>query len=358
MEIKLLCACGTKFKFDVEPVHGRMPAPVFCPVCGADDTALANDILREHSGQRAPIRVAAPIAVTAAPAPAAAPTTSGGLRIHRAHASPESGESPPPPLPPPPARARIAYAESESKGKNQWATVLVTVLVIGGVVAGGWKMAVKWYRGMKAVADIATAIGDASSGTSTAYQSNFDYIDGVALFIKHTNHVEVGEACKGLWKEKFKKDLTISQEGEMAQVGTYQLIPAHNGYVRIFGTLEWPPAQYEEVSQHLSQKFNTLVFEVCDNDADGYFHFGVYEQGTRKFHANTEAKRVGRHLEESVKAEGKDWAKAHGYKPDPEIGFNDFYLDDADKITQQMGMKFWDEPEALEIKGLLMRETQ
>jgi len=25
MEIKIECGCGTRFKFDVEPVNGRMP---------------------------------------------------------------------------------------------------------------------------------------------------------------------------------------------------------------------------------------------------------------------------------------------------------------------------------------------
>src|SRR6266436_860260 len=53
MEIKIICNCGTKYKFDVEPVEGRMPWPVRCPGCGVDGTAQANEIIQ--SGQPAPV---------------------------------------------------------------------------------------------------------------------------------------------------------------------------------------------------------------------------------------------------------------------------------------------------------------
>src|SRR5437660_1091208 len=38
MRIKLECECGQRFAFEVEPVNSRMPAPVECPACGADNT--------------------------------------------------------------------------------------------------------------------------------------------------------------------------------------------------------------------------------------------------------------------------------------------------------------------------------
>ncbi len=73
MEIKIKCGCGTKYSFDVEPVHNRMPVPVQCPNCGANGTTDANQIL----AQKIPYSPApAPRAV--APAVAAAPV---GLRI-------------------------------------------------------------------------------------------------------------------------------------------------------------------------------------------------------------------------------------------------------------------------------------
>lgn len=50
--IKIICACGQKYAFDVSPVNGRMPAPVQCPVCGADGTAVANEIIALALGVR------------------------------------------------------------------------------------------------------------------------------------------------------------------------------------------------------------------------------------------------------------------------------------------------------------------
>ena len=55
--------------------------------------------------------------------------------------------------------------------------------------------------------------------------------------------------------------------------------------------------------------------------------------------------------------EGNDWAIANGYKPGSD-GFQSFDLSDADKITQRLGLKLWDEKEDVaEAKGLLMKES-
>ena len=45
MELKVVCDCGQKYKFDVEPAGGQMPVKVNCPACGVDGTAAANSIL-------------------------------------------------------------------------------------------------------------------------------------------------------------------------------------------------------------------------------------------------------------------------------------------------------------------------
>ena len=50
--IKIICRCGQKYAFDVSPVNGRMPAPVQCPRCGADGTAVANAIISLAVGAR------------------------------------------------------------------------------------------------------------------------------------------------------------------------------------------------------------------------------------------------------------------------------------------------------------------
>ena len=76
MELKIRCDCGQKYKFDVEPVNGRMPFTVACPICGADGTEKANAILRETI-------------------------------VHQIPAPPASLPQTPPPLAPEPARLRI-----------------------------------------------------------------------------------------------------------------------------------------------------------------------------------------------------------------------------------------------------------
>ena len=45
--IKIECECGQRYAFDVEPINGQLPAPVACPVCGADGTAAANKIVSQ-----------------------------------------------------------------------------------------------------------------------------------------------------------------------------------------------------------------------------------------------------------------------------------------------------------------------
>lgn len=47
VEIKIHCDCGTKYKFEVEPLKGRMPQRVFCPGCSFEGTGEANQQLHE-----------------------------------------------------------------------------------------------------------------------------------------------------------------------------------------------------------------------------------------------------------------------------------------------------------------------
>ncbi len=68
--IKLTCACGQRYAFDIEPVEGRMPHSVACPVCQADGTPAANGIIAQTLARSAP----------------AVREASGGLRLHGAAA--------------------------------------------------------------------------------------------------------------------------------------------------------------------------------------------------------------------------------------------------------------------------------
>ncbi len=84
MELKVVCGCGQKYKFDVEPVGGRMPFAVNCPICGVDGTQSANDMLAQNSSGQSP-QVAAAIA-----------TPVGGLRVNRPAPAPSAADLPSP----------------------------------------------------------------------------------------------------------------------------------------------------------------------------------------------------------------------------------------------------------------------
>jgi hypothetical protein len=206
------------------------------------------------------------------------------------------------------------------------------------------------------VAEIASVLRKTGATSQASEPKNLVYDDSVVLFIKHTNHLEVAQVCKDYWKDKLGKNLTITESAAPSRfVGEYELIPPHNGFVRLIGTVEWPAPQFEGLSQHLSQSLNTMVFETQDVDFSGGYHFGVYDQGVRKFHAQMDVKVTGDNENEVVTTEGNDWAIANGYKPGPE-GFKKFDLSEADKMTQRLGMKFWDEEEGKDLKGLVLKE--
>jgi hypothetical protein len=52
--IKIHCSCGQKFAFDVEPVNGRMPSAMACPVCGREATQAANEQIRLQLARSTP----------------------------------------------------------------------------------------------------------------------------------------------------------------------------------------------------------------------------------------------------------------------------------------------------------------
>jgi len=370
MEIKVICDCGTKYKFEVTPTHGRMPFSVTCPACGADGTAKANEFLQQSqpAGEPAPLVAPAPeivmspnpgyapcpvSAAPSAPPPPPPVATPAGLRINRPAPAPMAHVPPPampaPILPPPLAQSR------EPKSSGALAGTVTAVIVLLALGLGVWKFGSKWYRRISAAVEVAKDISAATSGASEHY--NFDDEAVVALYVKHGNHTEVASVCKDFWRDKFRKNMTIVPLGPDGEYDEhdYAIHASYNGWVRIFGNDNWKPAEFEELSQHLSQQFSNLVFEVGDVGTFTY-HFGVYEAGARKFHIVHEVKIKGDNVEDNVKTEGDAWALAHGFKPDEE-GFKGFTEEDADKISQNLGMKLWDEPENKKIVGLVLKEA-
>jgi outer membrane protein assembly factor BamB len=85
MTIKILCPCGSKYSFEVEPVEGRMPFAVHCPTCQAEGTETANQFIAEAAGKpKLRVHVAAPEAVEEPPPRPHAPAVRSALeQLHR-----------------------------------------------------------------------------------------------------------------------------------------------------------------------------------------------------------------------------------------------------------------------------------
>jgi hypothetical protein len=90
--MKIQCACGTKVAFDVTPEMATQRVQLLCPNCGRDNSALANELIREELDGRsaapaatAPaaskpvLRVALPKAATEAPTVTEPPAPSAPL---------------------------------------------------------------------------------------------------------------------------------------------------------------------------------------------------------------------------------------------------------------------------------------
>ncbi len=118
MEIKILCQCGAKYKFDVEPINGQLPAPVQCPVCHADGTSAANALIAE---KLAALPRAVPVPV---PTPAVVVASSIRLGAAAPVESPVPMPQAPPAISPPKKRQKEYTGPSNMRG------------IIGAAVAG------------------------------------------------------------------------------------------------------------------------------------------------------------------------------------------------------------------------------
>ena len=87
--VKILCGCGQKYAFDVAPYHGRMPSSIQCPICHADGTPAANEIIARALPPQ-PIPAAAPPPPQMTPPPPRPLATSAGASGSRIGSSPSA----------------------------------------------------------------------------------------------------------------------------------------------------------------------------------------------------------------------------------------------------------------------------
>jgi len=72
--MKIACACGTKYSFDLTPEMVREPIRFVCQNCGVDSSEMVNELIRQHFGvgsQATPAPQPRVVAVVRKPAPAA-----------------------------------------------------------------------------------------------------------------------------------------------------------------------------------------------------------------------------------------------------------------------------------------------
>src|SRR6266404_1364700 len=148
LEIKVQCDCGQRYKFDVEPVDGRMPFTVNCPICGSSGTEKANEILQGMARQNlaalnvvspafAAVATAAPVLTQTQKPPPGPPR----LRINATRHEPPAAETnvavaPEPPAPRPMMRPQPAQAPATKSipGKKPNFAMGLLGAVIGSVV--------------------------------------------------------------------------------------------------------------------------------------------------------------------------------------------------------------------------------
>jgi hypothetical protein len=126
MEIKVGCGCGQNYKFDVEPVSGRMPLKVACPSCGADGTESANHFLAQQIPNPSP---SIPVALRAEPA--------GPLRVSLPVSAPAMAVPPPISSTPGPITPRPSPAAKPKKSAEFSLGLGIVGAVLGAALGAG-----------------------------------------------------------------------------------------------------------------------------------------------------------------------------------------------------------------------------
>jgi hypothetical protein len=133
MELKVLCDCGQKYAFDVEPIANQMPFIVNCPSCGKDGTSTANSILAETStASVVSVKAAGPIRLSVS-----VPVAQTTLPVQPPHA--------PPPVRVPELKAPRQWEKADMTQTHSLALGFVGALVgaiLGVCIMVGWRMVI------------------------------------------------------------------------------------------------------------------------------------------------------------------------------------------------------------------------
>lgn len=356
MEIKVQCDCGQKFKFDVEPVNGRMPFTVNCPVCGADGTARANVLLQQMPPPPAPISstYAAPPQI-AAPAPAPAPMRPAGLSINRPPA-------PPPVLAPAAVREEKSSAADEDSDETEggvrvvklgWKVWGMIILCICLGLIGSFD---KWSRRITAVKDLVAWVEGLVSGNSAAAERDgvhpvlFSFGDTTLQF-KHGNQAEVAAACAEFWARQYNQKLEVSAPTNCVPGGMVELfeaetlgviLPPTNGVVEFVPSLTTDnkrQAALLALAEAVSRQLHCTNICAFSGDESDTGSFVIFADGTPRFRCDRSLTTIGRL--EKVKVDGENWAKELGFKPG-KGGYKEFTFEDAEALAKHLGFQSGD----------------
>ncbi len=173
-------------------------------------------------------------------------------------------------------------------------------------------------------------------------QLSFRADNQTILIVKHTNDLEVANACVEFYRDTLRRKLTLlSTKDALFESGHFGVMPPHHDVVEVVGPKSWPRQQAEALTLHLSQRFNTMAVHTWDNQSSGEWLLTACENGEKKFHADMALKGKPADAEATITTEGNDWATRRGFKPGPD-GFKEFDEDDANRLLKRLGIKLWD----------------
>lgn len=120
--VKIQCACGQRYAFDVEPVNRRMPSAVACPVCGVDGTSAADLVIAQNLAAQAAVAVAPFGVARLRPATAEPSTAPASLASPAIRPAPSRGGVKLP------GQVDRTQAEHEARAKISWGDAPAVVI--------------------------------------------------------------------------------------------------------------------------------------------------------------------------------------------------------------------------------------